>query len=81
MLTPENDMPSVTIRDIPADVLREMKAAAARNGRSLEGELRHLLQRRYRSRKEVLASVRQRWASMPRVTPGQVDSWIDAGRR
>jgi hypothetical protein len=81
MLGSEDAMASVTIRNIPPEVLLEMKAAAARNGRSLEGELRDLLQRRYRSRKEVLGSVRKRWRSLPGIPPGQVDAWIEAGRR
>ncbi len=81
MLVPEEGMASVTIRNIPPEVLLEMKAAASRNGRSLEGELRDLLQRRYRSRKEVLGSIRKRWSGLPAVSPGQVDDWIEAGRK
>lgn len=36
-------MPAVQIRDVPADVVAALKRRAARNERSLEGELRHIL--------------------------------------
>jgi plasmid stability protein len=74
-------MGSVTIRNLPDGVVAEIKAAAALHGRSLESELRELLQRRYRSRKEVLTLVRERWNELPRVTAKQVDAWIEAGRK
>ena len=38
-------MGSVTIRNLPDGVVAEIKAAAALHGRSLESELRELLQR------------------------------------
>jgi plasmid stability protein len=74
-------MGSVTIRNLPDGVVAEIKAAAALHGRSLESELRELLQRRYRSREEVLTLVRARWNELPRVTAKQVDAWIEAGRK
>jgi plasmid stability protein len=37
-------MPALHVRDLPADVLRALKRRAARHHRSLQGELRHLLQ-------------------------------------
>jgi len=74
-------MGSVTIRNLPDEVVAEIKAAAALHGRSLESELRELLQRRYRSREEVLTLVRERWNELPRVTAKQVDAWIEAGRK
>jgi plasmid stability protein len=74
-------MGSVTIRNLPEGVVAEIKAAAALHGRSLESELRELLQRRYRSREEVLTLVRERWNELPRVTAKQVDAWIEAGRK
>lgn len=36
-------MPSVTIRNIPEDVHRRLRVRAARNGRSMEAELRVVL--------------------------------------
>lgn len=40
-------MGSVTIRNLDDKVKRNARLAAARNGRSLEAELRHLLERAY----------------------------------
>ena len=36
-------MPNVLIRDLEAGVLRQMKAAARANGRSLQGEIHEIL--------------------------------------
>ncbi len=36
-------MPAIHIRDIPDDVLAALKRRAARNGRSLQMEIRHYL--------------------------------------
>ncbi len=36
-------MKSITIRNVPAETHRRLRIRAARNGRSLEGELRALL--------------------------------------
>jgi plasmid stability protein len=36
-------MPAIQIRDVPAEVITALKRRAARNERSLEGELRFLL--------------------------------------
>jgi len=36
-------MPALQIRDVPPEVIGALKRRAARNERSLEGELRHIL--------------------------------------
>ena len=38
-------MPAIHIRDVPEDLLRALKRRAKRNERSLQKELRHILQR------------------------------------
>jgi antitoxin FitA len=37
------DMPDITIRDVPDDVLAALKAKASRSGRSLQAYVRDLL--------------------------------------
>ncbi len=74
-------MSSVTIRKVPEELLQRVKAVAARNGRSMEHELRELLRRSYPSKAEVLASVQRRWERTPTVEPDEVDAWIETGRR
>jgi plasmid stability protein len=37
-------MPAVTVRNIPDETHRALKLRAARNGRSTEAEIRHILQ-------------------------------------
>jgi plasmid stability protein len=36
-------MPALQVRDVPPEVVAALKRRAARNERSLEGELRHIL--------------------------------------
>jgi plasmid stability protein len=73
-------MTSVTIRGLSVDLLQRIKAAAAAHGRSLEQELREMLAARYPTRDEVLGAVRERWAELPEVSAGDIDSWIETGR-
>jgi plasmid stability protein len=74
-------MATVTIRNLPEETVAEMRATAQRNGRSLEAEIRLLLQQRYRSRDDVLTSIRKRWTGLPRVSSRKIDTWIEVGRR
>ncbi len=73
-------MPTLTIRRIPADLSERIKAFAARNNRSMERELRHLLRRTYPAKAEILAAAEARWDRWPAPTPEQVRTWIDGGR-
>lgn len=44
MLAREHDMAQVLVRHIGADVVRKLKSRARQHGRSLEGELRAILE-------------------------------------
>jgi len=43
-------MGNLTIRNVPDEIVRSLKVAAAENGRSMEAELRDLVKRSYKSR-------------------------------
>ncbi|HYO12370.1 MAG TPA: hypothetical protein VE685_04140 [Thermoanaerobaculia bacterium] len=76
-------MATVTIRDVPDDVIQRLKSDAERRGRSLEEELRSLIESQYRTReekKEALARIRERWKDLPETTPEEVKAWIKQGR-
>jgi plasmid stability protein len=77
-------MPSITIRDVPADVRNELAARAARTGRSLQeylrGELIGLAARP--SVEELMARVRARKESeKSRLTTAKILRYRDQGRR
>jgi plasmid stability protein len=73
-------MATLTIRNLPDDVVKRLKEVAARNKRSMEQEVRELLQERFAARVEVLRRVRERCRSLPKTTAEEVNRWIREGR-
>ena len=74
-------MPTLTIRKVPARVVRSLKALARRRGRSMEQEVRELLEAHVAERRSVLDQIEAGWARQARrPTATEVDAWIAAGR-
>lgn len=46
-------MPSITVRNVPAEVHRALRVLAAQHGRSAEAEIRDILERAVRPEKRV----------------------------
>jgi len=75
-------MPTLTIRNLSPRVVTSLKALARRNGRSMEQEVRGLLEERAAERESVLAQIEASWTRQRRrPTAKQVDRWIEAGRK
>jgi antitoxin FitA len=74
-------MPTLTIRKVPGAVIERLKRAAARRGRSMEQEVRELLEQRYARREEVLKAIRKSWRDLPPSSAKEVARWIETGRR
>ncbi len=74
-------MPTLTIRNVPRKVVRSLKSLARRRRRSMEQEVRELLEAHVAERRSVLEQIEARWARQTRrPTAAEVDSWIGAGR-
>ncbi len=73
-------MATLTIRNVPDEVVARLKKVAANKGHSMEQELRELLKTRYPSRAEVLDRVEQRWETLPPVSAEEIDQWIAEAR-
>ena len=74
-------MPTLTIRNVPARVVRSLKALARRRRRSMEQEVRELLEAHVAERRSVLQQVEAGWARQSRrPTAAEIDTWIEAGR-
>jgi plasmid stability protein len=74
-------MPTLTIRNVPATVVRSLKALAQRRHRSMEQEVRELLEVYVSERRSVLDQIEVAWSRQTRrPTAGEVDEWIAAGR-
>jgi plasmid stability protein len=75
-------MATLTIRNVPAGVVKSLKALARRNQRSMEQEVRELLISRVAERRSVLEQIEAGWARQAcRPTAEQVDDWIRVGRK
>lgn len=74
-------MPTLTIRNVPAKVVRSLKALARRRRRSMEQEVRDLLEAHVAERRSVLEQVEAGWARQTRrPTAAEIDTWIGVGR-
>jgi plasmid stability protein len=74
-------MPTLTIRNVPAKVVRSLKALARRRRRSMEQEVRELLEAHVAERRSVLEQIEAGWARQSRrPSAAEVDAWIGAGR-
>jgi len=74
-------MPTLTIRNVPTRIVRSLKALARRRRRSMEQEVRELLEAHLAERRSVLEQIEAQWARQSRrPTPAEVDAWIGTGR-
>jgi plasmid stability protein len=73
-------MATLTIRNLPEDLVERIKDAATRNGRSMASELRQLLLQRYVTRQQVLEEIRNRPPGFPSATAREIRRWIETGR-
>ena len=75
-------MATLTIRNVRPSVVKSLKALARRNQRSMEQQVRDLLEDYVAERRSVLEQIEAGWAAQPRrPTAQQVDNWIRAGRK
>lgn len=56
-------MGNLNIRNVPDETVRQIKIAAAENGRSMEAELRDLVRRSYRPRSRKTNASVQDWVN------------------
>jgi hypothetical protein len=74
-------MGTLTIRNLPEEVIQGVKTSAELHQGSMEQEIRELLQRRYGPRSEVLLRIRNRWGVLPRTEANEIEQWRQKGRR
>ena len=74
-------MPTLTIRNIPDHVIRSLKSLAARNARSMEQEVREILEENAIDRISALEQIEKSWKRQTRrPKPAEIDRWIRSGR-
>ena len=74
-------MPTLTIRNVPARVVQSLKALARRHRRSMEQEVRELLEGYVAERRAVLDQIEAGWARQTRrPSATEIDAWLGVGR-
>ena len=72
---------TLTIRNVPTRVVKGLKALARRRGRSMEQEVRALLEEHVADRGSVLRQIEESWTRQSRrPNAAEIDDWIAAGR-
>ena len=76
------DVATLTIRNVPARIVRGLKALAKRRNTSMEQEIRELLEEYVAERSSVLKQIEAAWERQPRrPSAPEVDDWVNAGRK
>lgn len=74
-------MPTLTIRNVPPRVVKSLKQLARQHGKSMEQQVREVLEERVGDRLAVLREIRESWKNQTRpITAEEVDEWIETGR-
>jgi plasmid stability protein len=75
-------MATLTIRNVPTKVVRALKAQAARNRRSMEQEVREIIEAQVGDRASAIAQIERAWASQKRSPKAdEIEAWIREGRQ
>ncbi len=73
-------MATITISNVPDELVNRIKRLAEQKGISIEQEVRALLQSRYVQRGTVIERIRQRWETLPVQSKNQLQDWKEQGR-
>jgi plasmid stability protein len=72
---------TLTIRKVPLKVTRSLKALAERNQRSMEQEIREILEEHAGDRLSALRQIEKSWQRQARRPKAkEIDDWIRAAR-
>lgn len=75
-------MAALTIRNLSPEVISALKLLAQRNHRSMEQEVREVIERYVGDRLSAIDQIKHSWDSQSRSPSAQeIDSWIQEGRR
>jgi hypothetical protein len=73
---------TLTIRNVPVRVVRSLKVLAKRQGKSMEQEVRDLLEEHAGDRSSILGQIEASWNKQARrPSAGEIDDWIATGRK
>jgi len=74
-------MATLTIRNVAPKVVRALKAQAERNHRSMEQEVREIIEGQVADRTSAINQITRSWAAQKRApSAADVEAWIREGR-
>jgi plasmid stability protein len=74
-------MPTLTVRNVPVGIVKSLKVRARARHRSMEQEVRELLEEQFAERRSVLAQIEAGWEKQTRrPTASEIDAWIGTSR-
>lgn len=74
-------MATLTIRNVAPKVVRALKAQAERNGRSMEQEVREIVEAQVADRTSAITQISRSWEAQKRAPSAtEVEAWIREGR-
>lgn len=75
-------MATLTVRNVPTKVVKSLKTLARRNRRSMEQEVRAVLEQHVGDRRALLDEIERSWTRQTRrPKPSEVEAWIGTGRQ
>jgi plasmid stability protein len=74
-------MATLTIRNLPSKIVKTLKTLARRNRRSMEQEVRAVIEQHVGDRRALLDEIEQSWTRQTRrPKPTEIETWIGSGR-
>jgi plasmid stability protein len=84
-------MATLTLQNVPENLVERIQSTADHNRRSMEQELRALIESRFArkekvsarsdgSKDEALRRIRERWKDLPETKPEEIEEWLKEGR-
>ena len=74
-------MATLTVRNVPPKVVKTLKTLAKRNRRSMEQEVRAVLEEHVGDREALLEQIERAWAQQARRPRAiEIDQWFRVGR-
>ena len=74
-------MATLTVRNVPPKVVKALKTLARRNRRSMEQEVRAVLEEHAGDREALLTQIEAAWGRQARrPSAAEIDQWLRVGR-
>ena len=74
-------MATLTVRNVPPRVVKTLKTLARRNRRSMEQEVRAVLEEHVGDREALLVQIEASWATQTRrPSAAEIEQWLKVGR-